>query len=971
MTSLPARLLCATSATIAFAFGSLTSTLSAQDQLAREIDFVRSLAKELKFIELAKAEADRLATEHRGAGDQDRIAQLSVEVAYYGARSRNNRALQRTLFKETVEKSQELIDRSSDGEVKVQAMTTLANATQDFGQFLIQELEIARNENPDQVPGIQEETVKVLKAGKDACAGVKSALESEIDDPQKKINYGLMWMKGAVLTREQAKADKENRGVLVSRAIEDLEEMVLYFGEESALGLRGLFEIAQCYEVQGDMDEAVLWYTDTIDQIIRSLQGAADGELELSPEMAGFLFGMMQEVYVRAGETMAREGHAGTDKLFEDFRKNIATYGEEGLDIFEVVSPTYGHLMLLAESRYKAESGDATKVQEALAMTQRINDKHPADYIGVRAKAVLSEILALQSGLVSGALLFEVGKGDLQKRNYESAIQGLRGAIAAMTTKELTELGLEAHKMLGDAYSRSDRLLESMIALDTGLRLYGVKGKDNATEPQPQADLSSDVADTLDRLVGAHKRQTKQDAYFNNMWEKYLEQAAKFSSGGANKLAYKTGSALFNTQKYKEAAAEFAKITKDYLKYEQAVVRLARAQTLSGDFEAGRKTVADYRKYVADNVLSARDSGRQTIRKVALAAASYNDVQMAYYEARGNENFNLKRNLKNYPAAIDAIKQFMTNYADDGKIYVPQVLAYLGRLHVDTGAMAEAEQAYTQLKSQDLAKSSRLASEIFQEYQAQVKSQIAEVDKAYASKKTDKEIVAAKQAVTEVRRKLVSLGTDYINSSPRPQLAILVNTMLNWSELKEWQRVAEVADKTLKIYGETKAENEQRVVDLIVRPMVGEALLQRREFTKALDMLKAAEAANPTQWELKRQIARALGGWFEFNNRGAAVREPGLDRPVEAYMKYYGDPTDSYRIYMQRDEVKKFSYEWYQFMWEAYWFAKQAGTKDSKYKEIADTFYRKARSTDDFASLRRFGAKGEELTNYFKTNKIR
>ena len=34
-----------------------------------------------------------------------------------------------------------------------------------------------------------------------------------------------MWMKEAVLTREQAKADKENRSVLVERSVEELEEM--------------------------------------------------------------------------------------------------------------------------------------------------------------------------------------------------------------------------------------------------------------------------------------------------------------------------------------------------------------------------------------------------------------------------------------------------------------------------------------------------------------------------------------------------------------------------------------------------------------------------------------------------------------------------------------------------------------------------------------------------------------------------
>ncbi|MFT4514052.1 MAG: tetratricopeptide (TPR) repeat protein [Planctomycetota bacterium] len=966
MISLPVRLNGAKCAAFALAISSFSSALLAQD-LVREINFVRALAKEMRFIELAKSEADRLATTFRGAGDQDRIAQLSVEVAYYGARSRSDRTLQRTLFKETVEKSQELIDRSTDGDVKLQAQQTLANASQDFGQFLIEELEIARDQTPESVPDLQKETIDVLKAGQTACAAVMSSLASERKDPQKNIEHGLMWMKGAVLKREQARADKENRSVLVDRAVEDLEEMVLDYGEESALGLRGLFEIAQCYEVKNEMDEAISWYTDTIDSLTLSLDAALEGELTLTGDMQNFLFGMMQEVYVRAGETMAREGAAGTEKLFADFRANIIKFGQEDLTVFEIVSDTYGHLMLLAEARYKAESGDPAKVQEALAMTQRINDKHPADYVGVRAKAVLSDILSVQKGLVSGALLFEVGKGDLQKKRYEPAIQGLRSAIATMTDAENKTLGLDAHSMLGDAYRRTDRSLEAIFALSNGLKAFGKKGKEG--DPDPMVALSSDVADTLDRTISSHKRLTKNDTFFNKFWQDGLELAAVYSTGGANKLARKSGIAFFNDKKFAEAAAEFAKISNDYVYYEQVRVRMGRAQMSLGDFVASRKTIADYRKYVADNALGSRDNNKLKVRTAALAAAAYNDVQMAYFEARGHTGFKLERNLKNYGAATQAVQTFVSNYATDGALYLPQVLAYLGRLHVDTGALAEAEKAYTQLKVKDQARASRLASEIFQEYQNLVKSQIAEVDKAIASGKADGELQKAKSEVADARKQLTALGTDYINGSPKPQLAILVATMSNWAELREWQRVDDVAKKTLVLYGDVSDASEQRVVDLLVRPMVGEALLQQRRFQEAYDMLVAAETANPAQWDLKRQIARALGGWFEFSETGQPVRVPGLDRPVEAYMKYYGHPTESYRIWATRPDVKVYGIDWYEFMWESYWFAKQAGTKDSKFKDTAATFYRKSKSTNDFATLKQHGIKGALLHRYFRSNR--
>lgn len=949
----------------ALVLGSLTPTLSAQDPLAREITFVRALAKDMKFIELAKSEADRLASAYRGAGDQDRIAQLAVEVAYYGARSKNDRAQQRALFKETVDKSQELVDRSNDASVKLEAMSTLANASQDFGQFLIEELDIAREEDPARTAELAEEAAKVLRAGIEACKKVKTALQSEREDEQKGIEYYLMWMKEAVLTREQARADKENRGVLIERAIAELTDMVLEAGEETAIGLRGLFEIAQCYEVEGKIGEAITYYKDTIDQIGTSLQQAEDGELDLTGEMQGFLFDMLQEVYVRAGEVMAREGDPNTAELFKKFREQMAKFGEKGLDLFDVVSPTYGHLMLLAESRFLAESGEAAKVQDALAMAQRINDKHPADYVGVKAKAVLRDILAMQQSLVSGALLVEVGKGELQNKNYEAAIKSLRKALAAMTDNELQQLGLESHQLLGRAYGLTDRYLEAMLAMTEGLGKFGKKESDSTADPKV-VEMSSDTADQLDRAMSLHKRLTKEDAFFRSFWDQTAQTIAQFSSGGANKLAYKEGNSLFNEQKYAEAAAQYAKITADYLYYEQAQVRRGQALAAAGEFDAARKALAAYRKFTEDNEINARDSGRLQVRRLAAAAAEFTEVQMAYHEARGNDAYKLARSLEKYQPAIDRMQAFLSNFAKDGDDFVPQVLAYLGRLHADVSQLDKAEQAYLQLKQKDALRASRLATEIFAEYEAKVKLLSDELDQAIAKDKDAAAIASARSELDAARRKLTAIGMEYINNSPRPQLGILIKTMQNWEELGDWTKVDDVAKKTLSLYGDVTEEADKRAVDQLVRPMIGEALLQQHRFQEAYDMLIAAEKANPNDWAIKHQIARALGGWFEFDAKtGAPVKVVGLDRPDEAYVKHFTE----YRTWAERPEVKKFSFEWYEFQWECYWFAKQAGAKDSKYKDIAAKFYRIARATDDFATLKSYGAQGERLFRYFQTNR--
>ncbi len=263
-------------------------------------------------------------------------------------------------------------------------------------------------------------------------------------------------------------------------------------------------------------------------------------------------------------------------------------------------------------------------------------------------------------------------------------------------------------------------------------------------------------------------------------------------------------------------------------------------------------------------------------------------------------------------------------------------------------------------------RASRLATEVFKEYQAKVKTLKGELDQAIAKDQGEAAIQKALADTNAMRTKLVALGMDYIAGSPKPQLAILVSTMQNWESLGDWKRVDEVAQKTLELYGAETAEATKKAIDMIVRPKVGEALLQQQRFQEAYDMLVAAEKANPTQWELKRQLARALGGWFEFNKKtGAPMKVPGLERAAEAYQKYYGE----YKTWGLRPEVKQFSLEWYRFQWETYWFAKQAGQKDGKFKDIADKVYRMSRSTDDFESLKRHGAEGLELFNFFRANR--
>src|SRR5688572_26155855 len=327
------------------ALACLSAALQAQrQQLDRDIAFVRALAREMRFIELARLEVQRLAAEYRSGGDQDKIAQLAVEISYYGALSRSDRAQRRTLFKETIDRCNELIERSSDAGVQLEARRTLANASHEFGQFLIEERDSAREQAPERTAELEAEATAVLRSGIDACEKVMAVLQRQRKQPEQEVELWLMGMKRAVLEREQARVDRENRSVLCARAIRHLEDVVFDAGEETAIGQRGLFELAQCKEVDGRIGDALASYRDTIGQITASLQEAADGKLQLSGELRSFLFDMMQEVYARIAELMMRDGAVGTAELFAAFRADVARFGGKApdggaADVVDAASP--------------------------------------------------------------------------------------------------------------------------------------------------------------------------------------------------------------------------------------------------------------------------------------------------------------------------------------------------------------------------------------------------------------------------------------------------------------------------------------------------------------------------------------------------------------------------------------------------------------------------------------------------------
>ena len=942
--------------------GSFSSPLQAQSNIEREIAFVRALAREMRLISLAEGELERLAQIFRSAGDQDRIAQLKVELALYAARLSSDRAQQRTAYKKALENSKELLERASDPDVQRDSRRTMAEAAQEFGQFLIEELEIAREEDPDRVKELEEEAGATFRMGIEACDKVMADLEADKNkSPRNLLEYCLVWRRKGALLRENARAVKDDRSHLIDSAMLEIEEMVLEIGEENALGLRGLFELAMCYEVADSPEDAIDGYMSTIEQIVTTLNDAKEGELDLPAETGALLYDMMQEVYAYLGEMLFERGDVeAATELFAQFRENLAKFGAEGDDLIELCDPRFGHLTFLAECRLLAESGDPDKVRQALATAQIINGKHPFDYVGIKAKSVLREILAAQDALVSGALLFEVAKGEYQNENYEAAIKGFRRAIAAMSSDEQDVMGLEAYDWLGKSYRNTDRWLESALAMQRGLQKYG-KNQDGT-----ENDKATDVADSLDRMVTYLKGLTKSDPAMEPVYQMCEPLVLQYSKAGVGKIHWKNGNDKFQGGEYADAAASYQQVPADYLYFELAKARVAKALEAAGQFEQAQAAINTYREWLQtkDAVLDPKRTDRAQVRELAVRENDFTEARIAFVSAYGSKARGIEKDTSKYPAALEKMNAFVANHGEKGERNVVKALDAVGRMHADLGQLDQAEEAYTRIKNKDKNRASRLATVIFAVYLDHLNNLKQELDAAITGDKGTAAIEKISSEIRKNRTSLCNLGIDYMRNAPRPQLGILVNTMNAFEALGDWQKVDEVAKKTLDLYGNSDDTEIAKVIDLSVRPKIGEALLEQGKFDQAYQMLTQAEAANPQQYELKRLICRALGGWYYINNQGRGIRQVALGRPKEAYDKYVTE----YKRWALRPGVDKYSLDWYRYQWEAYWFAREAGAKDSNYADYARSIYRTTIKIDGGAGLKALGADGLALAKFFELN---
>lgn len=924
----------------------------AQDPaMEREIAFVRGLARDLGFIEVAQREVDALHEKASSSDDQRAVSLLGIEVAMVGAKGFNDRVKQRALYEDALNRAKDIIDEG-DEKTAQRALLIFGDAVYEFGRFLIDELQLARDTDPGRVPELEEAAAQAFREGVEACDKAMAQLAREKEDDEAvKLQHDITWLRKGILLREQARAVKADRDYLATRARDTLEELIFEVGEHTALGLRAMFEYSQVDEVMGDLKSASSYYGDTIDSI-----DTVVAEQELPPETVSFLLDMAQEVFAAQMRTQFAGGDIekvlGTGTNFREF---LGKHGAEGAELLEVAHIRFGHEALLTEAKAKAESGKTDLVSEAMEMAQAINEKHPNDVIGLLAKSVIEKVIQAQSNLVTGDVLFEIAKGSYQAKDYEAARNGLKRALVAMTDDEANVMGMETWYMIGTSYAIEGRFTESVMAYTIGLEQFGPTGNEWVER----------TTDRLDQASAQLKRQSKNDpamAALHSQTEQALIQWAP--EGTVSKTAYRDGNRLMASNEFGKAAEAFAKVEQSYLYYDISRARYAYALALAGKREEARKAIDDFLAYLETPAAEIAEDDKQKankegLRKQALGELAYRTVSMDYNEATGAVD-GVEKDLSRYRDVLEGFKSFVTNHGDVAEDFVPYALNSMGRLHAELGELDKAEQAYRQLQANPggAALAAKLSTVVLKAWNDEVNNREAELEAAQKAN-DGADLKSLRTKLTEGHQKLLSLGREYIRNSSEPQYGVMYNTMASAKAIGNWDQVREIAEETIKRWGEHPDYSEK--VDSYIRPALGEAAIKKGEFQVAYDMLIAAEKANPKNYETKRLICLALGGWLEIDESANANFIKGLGKPDEAYSKWFGE----YKDYADRYE--KYSLEWYEFTFQAFYFAKQAAAAkiDDKYDRYAQTLMSQARSIDNWATLEKLGARGSELRRLF------
>lgn len=922
------------------------SSAQAEVDMAKEVEFLRGLAKDWGFVELAQGRLGELRRSATTSDETQRLlAQINAEVLYLGARRIRDLNKRKAVLSEALQKFDDYLSQYGRDQGASAVLSAQAEACEYYGSFLSRAIELERD--PDKTKELEEESLNVFMKGIKASNDAMANLEGRKDDnPRAKVDYYLSWMRKGTLLREWAKTVRKDREVKATEAIETLEGLALEIGEETPIGIKALLEMGVAMDVQGKTADALDTYQGTIEIVVERCQ-STQNPIPLGTQ--GLLFRFLEESYVFLTDIFLREGQ------LDETIAAVDAYQRQRADLDLPSNPQFADSILLNGAQARLDKGGKENVDRALAVAKDVANRHPSDFVGLKARATISSILNRPGVEISAEALAQAAQGEFDSKNYDAAIRSYKRVLRSLESAEdKQKYGLRAYAQIGLAFALRDRFLEAGEAFKEGLRRYGRLTADKSVPPK--------VVKMLNKAVRGLGRQKKDKEFVAKLKREADDAAVKF--GGEEikgEVFFVQARSMIDNGQYVEAIQNLEGIDRSVPQYEIARTMIGFAYWKKGDLDNARKVLGNYLTYVKDplnDIRPPKEHEKRQYRDMAVADAQFYLGMMLADEAYGKFGKPQPQKKKD---VVRAFRNYGKQYGQVRKAWAVRGAYWLVKALVDLERLSEGETEYAALRKQfpNEPLLANLAIVLFNARDTNVAAIEEEIKALEKNVTKARELRDAKQRRRTEIRKALSFATNYLAIEREPDYGLLRNASKLAGGIQDWGQAEFFLEKILALYGKNREYTQK--IDSFIKPELAEIKMQKNDFRAAQTLIEDALKAQPNSYSLLKLKTRVLGGWCEFDEAGNFRRPQGLGEFRQAYDLLFQE----YGKYV-RSKFDKYSFEWYQFQFDCLDMADKLATKNSDFMRAARRFYRIAQSTDDFTTLKNFGQQGQRLHLLFQ-----
>ncbi len=911
--------------TVLLSFGCLLASYAngQNDVINREIKFAKGLAIDFGFVGLA----DQVLNDLLSRKDLDekalyriRLVKCNIRILAAKATPKVEKKLQ--LFKEAMQKIEELLNRFSGKDIANEARILYSQGALSYGTVL-QGL-IEKEVDPEKKEQLRQEADSLYEKAIKACNKVKNDLEEKKDaDSEARANLYL-----CELLKDWAKiaANSEQRAVRLKSAKENLSDFIFDLGDESPAGARGYILLGQCYEMENNKDEALSNYQDIKETIWETITNKDNPQ---PPQILSLLAEIMEEAYynlIRINNELgnAEEGIKAGEEMITRMNelKNVKR------------SFPYGYKALL---EYAKALDDAGNIKKALEIAKEVERKTATTYVGLEAKALIKHLISTKSPTLAGEIdpgtLFSAAEASYREQNFMGCIKEVKRVILSLKTEEdKRKYGLKCFDLMARCFFELNRLMEATYAWGKGCELFGkLPGVDKKYK-----DRVSTIALRCQDAARRLWRKTK-DPNLTQLKEYAKGIITRYAAGEADAIFFKEAQSLVENAKFDEALQRLARIPSRSDWYERALVLKGKIEMLKGDFGKARGILNDYLGNYIKKHPSVPQGKASENRATAIAEANFFLGQMAYSEAMGEKGKPKKPEM--WDEVISIFTPVKDKFADQPELGLYSYY-YLGKAWAEKGDLKKAQEYYKEIKR--TKKRSKLipalALTIFNAHRHRIRA--IKADKKSSRKELEK---ALKEAL--------EFADEYMKGNPAPQYAVMYDAFKAAVELKDTKKALDLFDKIMKVHG----KNPKYATKILkyVKPEVARILQEQGEFNKAQPIIEELLNAYPKgKWprNILWLAVKNYGGWLEYKN-GKVVEVIGVNQPLEALKRPRELMATIYRGV--QNPISKYTLPWYRIVLEYTYLAYRAGLKESKWWDEAKTYLRVARGIDNFEGVKR------------------